>query len=241
MSTINCIIVEDEPLAAEVIEDYISEVPFLTLKGICPDAIYALDILNNEHIDLMFLDLHLPKLDGLSFLKTLKSSPQIIITTAYEEFALQSYDYGVVDYLLKPISFERFLASLEKLKKPSKVENIDTQNTDRPFRFFNVGRKMVKVFFDEILYVEGQKDYVQIYTLDNKIFVRGNISQFEKLFEPYGVFRIHRSYLVALKHIHAYSTSEVEVNKKTIPIGRSYKALFGQLIEDYVKDSNLDH
>src|SRR5689334_6749193 len=147
MQTYKCIIVEDEPIAAEVLEDYIKQVPFLQLKKICSDAIYAMETLQNEPIDLIFLDIHLPKLKGLDFVKTLKHPPKIIITSAYQEYALQGYELNVVDYLLKPVEFSRFLTAVNKLKQQ---ENSSTQSPlskteDRVHLFFNVNKKHVKI------------------------------------------------------------------------------------------------
>src|SRR3954463_1539145 len=146
MHRYNCIIVEDEPLAAEVIKDYIEQVPFLQLKGSCTDALYAMDLLQKENIDLVFLDIHLPKLKGLDFIIALRKPPQIIITSAYQDYALQGYELNVVDYLLKPIEFNRFLMAVNKLKERSSAE------PQREVLFFNVSKKRVKVYIDEILF-----------------------------------------------------------------------------------------
>ena len=156
MSKIKCIIVEDEPLAAEVLQDYILQVPFLQLKGICADAIYAMEMLQTEKIDLIFLDIHLPKLKGLDFIKTLKHPPHIIIVSAYHEYALQGYEYNVIDYLLKPVEFSRFLMAVNKLTQPATIETtiqVASQAGERPYIFFNVSKKKVKVFLDEVLYI----------------------------------------------------------------------------------------
>jgi response regulator of citrate/malate metabolism len=154
MQRFNCLIVEDEPLAAEVLQDYIKQVPFLSLKGICNDALFALEALQQQKIDLVFLDIHLPKLKGLDFIKTLKNPPRIIITSAYHEYALQGYEYNVVDYLLKPIEFSRFLMAVNKLNQsPVPERHIATflPAPERASLFFNVSKKKVKVFLDEIL------------------------------------------------------------------------------------------
>ena len=156
MQIYNCIIVEDEPLAAEVLQDYVSQVSFLNLKAVCTDAIYALDVLKKERIDLIFLDIHLPKLKGFDFLKTLKHPPQVIITTAYHEYALQGYEFNVVDYLLKPVEFARFLTAVNKVRSDRSQEITEparASEPDRRYMFFNVGKKRVKIFLDEILYI----------------------------------------------------------------------------------------
>src|SRR6185437_4617499 len=165
MQKFNCLIVEDEPLAAEVLEDYTSQVPFLELKAKCRDAFSAMEILQHQKIDLIFLDIHLPKLKGLDFLKTLKSPPQIIITTAYQDYALQGYELNIVDYLLKPIEFSRFLMAVNKLVGFN--ENILPEKSarflmERAYLFFSVNKKKVKFFLDEILYIESLKEYIRI-------------------------------------------------------------------------------
>ncbi len=148
MQIFNCIIVEDEPLAAEVIQDYIEQIPFLCLKGVCGDAIYAIELLRKEPIDLIFLDIHLPKLKGIDFIKTLKNPPHIILTTAYNDYALQSYEYNVLDYLLKPIEFSRFLMAVNKLKQPSEQKlpeiMVAVAADEKKFIFVNVNKKESK-------------------------------------------------------------------------------------------------
>jgi DNA-binding LytR/AlgR family response regulator len=219
MHRYNCIIVEDEPLAAEVIKDYIEQVPFLQLKGICTDALYAMDLLQKENIDLVFLDIHLPKLKGLDFIKALKKPPQIIITSAYQEYALQGYELNVVDYLLKPIEFNRFLMAVNKLKERSIME------PERAVLFFNVSKKRVKVYIDEILFIESLKEYIRITTKEKSILTKFQLGQVEEKLAKNGFLRVHRSFLVAKNKIDAFSATDVEVNGEQIPIGRSYKEM----------------
>lgn len=226
MQRFNCLIVEDEPLAAEVLQDYIKQVPFLSLKGICHDAIFALEALQKEKIDLVFLDIHLPKLKGLDFIKTLKNPPRIIITSAYHEYALQGYEYNVVDYLLKPIEFSRFLTAVNKLTLLPVPENAITSFLPPPERaslFFNVSKKKVKIYLDEILYIESLKEYIRIYTVSKTILTKFPLGQIEELLAKNNFLRVHRSYIIARERIDAFTASEVEVNGKQIPIGRSYK------------------
>src|ERR1700734_3226463 len=154
MQTYNCIIIEDEPLAAEVLQDYISQVPFLKLVSSCSDAFYAMESLQSNDIDLMFLDIHLPKMKGLDLIKVLKNPPKIIITTAYQEYALQGYEFNVIDYLLKPIEFSRFLKAVNKMEQAKEIvlpSRPAALPGERMYLFFNVGKKKVKVFLDEIL------------------------------------------------------------------------------------------
>lgn len=239
MEKYNCVIVEDEPLAAEILKDYIEQVPFLNLVAICEDAIYALDTLQKQKVDLIFLDINLPKLKGLDFIKTLKNPPAIIITTAYHEYAVQSYELNVVDYLMKPIAFNRFLLAVNKLRQPietipSAVPSIITQKDHgqkREFVFFNVGKKKVKVHFDEILYIESVKEYVNVITKGKSILVKFQLSQIEELLPKNNFIRIHRSFIAAKNKIDAFSATDVEVNGKLLPIGRSYKELVLSVIE----------
>ncbi|MFT3796392.1 LytR/AlgR family response regulator transcription factor [Flavobacterium sp.] len=233
MEKYNCLIVEDEPLAAEILKDYIGQIPFLNLVSVCEDAIYALDILQKEKIDLVFLDLNLPKLKGFDFIKTLKNPPRIIITTAYHEYALQGYEFNVIDYLMKPIAFNRFLVAVNKLKPSTEMVAQPTAITksEREFAFFNVSKKKVKVYFDEILYIESVKEYVNVVTAQKSIQVKFQLAQIEELLPKDQFLRIHRSFMVAKNKIEAFSATDVEINNKLLPIGRSYKELVLSVIE----------
>jgi DNA-binding LytR/AlgR family response regulator len=222
MQKFNCIIVEDEPLAAEILQDYIMQVPFLQLKAVCTNAILATEALRNYSIDLIFLDINLPKLKGLDFIKTLQTPPKIILTTAYHEYALQGYEHNVLDYLLKPIEFSRFLKAVNKLTAPAVIASpIVTEN--RKYQFFNVNKKMVKVFFDEILYIESQREYVKITTRTQTILTKLALSEVEELLQSEKFLRVHRSFIVAKDKIEAFSATDVEIDGKQIPIGRGYK------------------
>ena len=234
MHRYNCIIVEDEPLAAEVVKDYILQIPFLQLKGICTDALYAMDLLQKEKIDLMFLDIHLPKLKGLDFIKTLKKPPQVIITSAYQEYALQGYELNVVDYLLKPIEFNRFVMAVNKLKDRDTVDVTalaPAAAMERAALFFNVSKKRVKVYIDEILFIESLKEYIRITTKDRAILTKFQLGQIEEMLARNGFLRIHRSFLVAKNKIDAFSATDVEIAGKQIPIGRSYKEQVMEILE----------
>jgi DNA-binding LytR/AlgR family response regulator len=231
----SCIVVEDEPLAAEVLADYIHQVPFLELKGVCADAIYALEMLQGNKIDLIFLDIHLPKLKGLEFLESLKNPPAVIITSAYNEYALQGFDMNVVDYLLKPVRFNRFLKAVNKLKQQHDGAAATTQAPapgERLYIFFNVGKKRVKIYLDEILYIESLREYVRITTYDKSILTKFQLSEIEELLAKNNFLRIHRSFIVAKDKIEAFTATDVEVNGKQIPIGRSYKELVIAVLEN---------
>jgi DNA-binding LytR/AlgR family response regulator len=221
---LKCLIVEDEPLAAEVLTDYISQVPFLTTAGHCTDAMKALDFLRNQPMDVMFLDLHLPGLKGFEFLKTLTNRPQVIITTAYHQYALDGFEYDVVDYLVKPIEFSRFLSAVNKLSMKSVQEKNDSQPESlRPYLFVYAGKKQVKIFPDEIIYVESEKDYLKIVSKEKSVVIRQTMRGFEKQLTSNSFIRVHRSFLVNSIAITAYDSMKVEAGGKPIPIGRLYR------------------
>ncbi|HFA52082.1 MAG TPA: response regulator transcription factor [Bacteroidetes bacterium] len=228
MTKLKCLIVEDEPLAAEGLEAFIAQVPFLEMAGNCPDALSALDFIKNKKVDVIFLDIHLPKLKGLDFLKSLRTPPQVILTTAYHQYALEGYELSVVDYLLKPFGFARFLSAVNKLKiinspKNNIPENIKIQ--ERPFHFFNENKKMVKIYNDEILYIESLKEYVKIYLSDGRsVVTRFQIGEINTFLGDGNLLRIHRSFIVAVDKINAYSAKTIEVQGTELPIGRGYRA-----------------
>lgn len=223
----SCIIVEDEPLAAEILKDYISCVPGLDLFAHCFSAIDAIEVLKYQKIDLIFLDVHLPKLKGFDFLKTLTVLPQVIVTSGYHEYALKSFEYNVVDYLLKPIEFARFLSAVNKIAAKHTALPVDlppvTCNAERKYLFFNVGKKHVKVFLDEVVYVESVREYVKIFYNDKYLVTKLKISAIEPEFIPAGFIRIHRSYIVNVHKIDSYATDGIVANGKVLPVSRSYK------------------
>ncbi|MEQ9426745.1 MAG: LytTR family DNA-binding domain-containing protein [Cyclobacteriaceae bacterium] len=224
-----CLIVEDEPLAAEVIKDYIDQVPFLEFKGICTDALFALEKLKNEQIDLMFLDIHLPKLKGFDFLRTLQKPPKVIITTAYHQYALDGYELDVLDYLMKPIDFSRFLKAVNKMITVTKTD-VHLKNEKSDYIIISVKKMKVKVWIDDVVYVEGFKEYVKIFTDDNCFQPKMSLTRIEQLLPQNRFLRIHRSFIVAKDRLEAFNTTDVVVGGKQIPIGRSYKDLvMGQL------------
>lgn len=225
MSKIKCIIIEDEPLAVKVLKDYIAEVPFLDLQGSFKDAILATDYLRSHSVDLLFLDIHLPKLKGMAFLKMLSHPPAVIITTAYHQYAVEGFDLNVTDYLLKPFEFERFLVAVTKVKTttvstPSPIlESPETKD----FIFLNVQKKKVKVLFSELLYIESQREYVRVVTTKKEYLAKMSTHEIEALLPAQRFKRIHRSFIVALEKIESYTAEVVEVNGVGIPIGRGYR------------------
>lgn len=220
MSKIACIIVEDEPLARKILEGYISRVSFLELTGSYEDAVEAMEPIRQGKVDLIFLDIHLPEIKGLTFLKTLVNPPSVIITTAYHEYALEGYELSVVDYLLKPFGFERFLTAVNKVKKKEPVNE---------YFFVNVQHKKVKIHFSEILYIESQKEYVKIVTEDQPYLSKMSTHEIESLLPPSLFKRIHRSFIIAVNKVRSFNSEMVEINGNAIPVGRGYKEVLKDL------------
>jgi DNA-binding LytR/AlgR family response regulator len=230
MSKINCIIIEDEPLATKVLSDYVAEVPFLELQGTFKDAILATDWLRNNTTDLIFLDIHLPKLKGMAFLKTLNTPPAVIITTAYHQYAVEGFALNVTDYLLKPFEFDRFLVAVNKVKR-AQAENqfVPETHDTKDFIFLNVQKKKVKILFSEIVYIESQREYIRIVTTKKEYISKMSTHEIEDLL-PSNLFkRIHRSFIISLDKIQSYTAEEVEVNGVPIPIGRDYRDVLKDL------------
>lgn len=230
MSKLSCIIIEDEPLAAKNLSKYISQVPFLGLKQAFKNAILAADYLRTNTIDLIFLDIHLPKLSGLDFLKTLSPAPAVIITSAYHQYALEGFNLNVTDYLLKPFGFERFFVAVNKVKatQQDKFKQADSDET-KDFIFLNVQKKKVKILFSEIAYIESQRAYIKIVTTKSEYISKMSTQEMEALL-PENLFkRIHRSYIVSIKKIESYTAEMVEVNGMPVPIGRGYRGIIENL------------
>lgn len=221
-----CLLVDDEPLAIEVLQAHIESVEQLEVVGTCNSAFKAMEFLKENPVDLIFLDIHMPKLTGTAFVKTMQSSPKVIFTTAFKEYAADAFELNAVDYLLKPISLERFLRAINKLPNISLNE---TQNKEQPdnsgFTYFRADRKMIKLFYDEILYIESIKDYIKIFREgNNPILVKQTISATEDMLPKNLFLRIHRSFIVSMKKITAYTYYDVEIGKTEIPIGRLYRS-----------------
>ena len=228
MSDIKCIIVEDEPLATKVLSDYVSQVPFLELQATFKDAILATDWLRHNNTDLIFLDIHLPKLKGMAFLKTLTKATAVIITTAYHQYAVEGFDMNVTDYLLKPFEFERFLQAVTKVRT-ARGENKDPTEVPKDFIFLTVQKKKVKILFSEIIYIESQREYIKIVTTKKEYYSRMSTHEIEDLLPPSLFKRIHRSFIVSIKKIESYTAEMVEVNGVSIPIGRDYRDFIEKL------------
>jgi DNA-binding LytR/AlgR family response regulator len=223
---LKCLLVDDEPPALSVLEKYVEAVDQLELAGTCNNAFQAMMVLQQKKVDLLFLDIQMPKLSGTSLVKTLQHPPKVIFTTAFKEYAIDAFEVDAVDYLLKPVSFERFLKAVNKVIHNTAIieEEPVVQNT-AGFLYFRADRKMVKIFLDEILYVESLKDYVKIHrATDRPLIVKQSISTLEAMLPQNGFVRIHRSFIVAVSKITAYTNHDVEVGKIELPIGRLYSS-----------------
>lgn len=231
MSRVSCIVVEDEPLATKVLTDYISQVPFLELKGTFRDAILASAFLRDNMVDLIFLDIHLPKLKGMAFLKTLINPPAVIITTAYHQYAVEGFNLNVTDYLLKPFEFERFLVAVNKVKSATQRTGaeIESREDTRPYLFLNVQKKKVKISFADILYIESQREYVKIVTPKKEYVSKISTHEIESLLPAHLFRRVHRSFIVSLAKIESYTAEEIEIHGVSIPVGRDYKHVLEKL------------
>jgi DNA-binding LytR/AlgR family response regulator len=229
MSKVTCIIVEDEPLAAKILVEYITHVPFLELKGTFKDAILATEYLRENEVHLIFLDIHLPKVKGLSFLKMLNRPPAVIITTAYHQYAVDGFALNVTDYLLKPIEFERFLTAVNKVPRLSTIAAADHSLSSKDHLFLTVQKKKVKISYSDIHYVESQREYVKIVTSKKEYVSKISTREIETLL-PSNLFkRIHRSFIVSVGKIDSYTAEEVEINGIAIPVGRDYRNVLERL------------
>ncbi|NVK53480.1 MAG: response regulator transcription factor [Flavobacteriaceae bacterium] len=223
---VTCIIVDDEPIAREILISFIEKIPSLQLVKSCKNALEAFDVINSEKIDLFFLDINMPEISGLSLAKLISKESKVIFTTAYRDYAVEGFNLKAVDYLLKPIAFDRFL---EAINKYFEVNNTNHQQkkekTEQEASFFFVRseRKMVRVDFNEVLFVESIGDYVKIFLKSKTIVTRETITNIEAKLPQTVFMRVHRSFIVAISSIESYTNEFVEVYQKAIPISRKYK------------------
>lgn len=226
--TYNCLVVDDEPRAREILKIYIQQVPMLHLVEECANALQALTILQTQTVSLLFLDVQMPQISGLELIKSLKSPPAIILTTAFEQYALQAFELNVADYLLKPIQFDRFLKAILKTI-PAETSAIRQQDKTEltihnpTFLYFRADRKMVKVFIKDINYIESLKDYVKIYTETDLIITKYAITALEAMLPEESFVRAHRSFIVAIPKVTSFTSEHLEIGKTHIPIGKLYK------------------
>lgn len=227
MSKIRCLLVDDEPPAIELLKNYAGMIEQLEVIGTSHSAVQAFDLLKDQPIDLLFLDIRMPVLNGIDFIKALSNPPAIILTTAYREYALDGYDLDIIDYLLKPITFARFLKAVDRyrnrLVSPNPAKPTSTAPKAPEHIFFNINRTQHKVILSDILYLESLKDYVRIHTKEDRLVVKGNLGSLMKEVPADRFLRIHRSFSIALAHVKSYNRSEVEIGGRKLPIGLSYR------------------
>jgi DNA-binding LytR/AlgR family response regulator len=233
---IRCLIIDDEPLAQRIVERYVREIPTLELVQRCDNALEAMEILKEKKIDLIFLDINMPKLTGLEFLRILKHPPLVIITTAYAEFAIQGYELDVVDYLMKPFGMERFLKAIQKVQDilkprehplPAKTSG---ESQEDQYIFVKSSKKTYRISLNDILYIEALGDYVKIFTTDRMIISYHSMKNLENLLSPKQFPRIHKSFIVSLSKIELIEGNQVKLKDRYIPIGTNFKAEFEKLI-----------
>ncbi|WP_196891806.1 LytR/AlgR family response regulator transcription factor [Aureivirga marina] len=237
MKKLNCIIVDDEPIAREIIQTYLEKFPEIHLVASCNSAMEAFPFLQNNSIDLLFLDIQMPEVTGLSFAKLLKGNTKIIFTTAYREYAVDGFDLQAVDYLLKPISFERFLQAIQKIQKEfseKKTIQKPTENNQNILEnsiFIRVDRKMQKILLDDILFIESLSDYIKIHCTNQVLITRDTIKNIESKLPNHLFLKVHRSFIIAISKIESYTKEYLEINNKAIPISRNYRKDVLELLE----------
>lgn len=232
---IRCLVVDDEPLALDILEDYIKKVPFLTLVKTTTSAIEGLSLVQSDAVDLVFLDVQMPELTGIQFLKIINGKCDVILTTAYSQYAMDGYELDVVDYLLKPIAFDRFYKAAQKVlqnNNHSQAPESFSNHSNRNFIFVKTEHKIQKIYLDDILYIKGLKDYISIFTKTERIITLQNMKKMEESLPPKSFTRVHKSYIIALSKIESIERSRIQIGDKIIPIGDTYKEYFFKQIED---------
>jgi len=225
---LRCLLIDDEPPALKVLASYISNINGLEIVAQCKNAIEALDILHQKTVDVIFLDIKMPKILGTEFLKNLSHPPKVIFVTAYRDYAVEGYELDAVDYLVKPVSFERFFKAITKLNRAIDKEAVTTtveyKSNPEAFVYLKVDKDMKKIFVNDIVFIESWKDYVKLFLANGKsILVKQSISAMENLLSDHKFMRVHRSYMVSLNKISGYNGLSVQLDTKEIPIGRLYK------------------
>jgi len=235
---IDCIAIDDEPLALDQMKEYIDKVPYLNLTGLFSTGLKAIDYLKENKVDLMFLDIQMDDLTGIQLLETITQKPKVILTTAYDEYAIKGYELDISDYLLKPISFERFVKAVNKTydqiteKSKLNIEKKKPSGNERNFVFIRADYKMVKVVFDEIIFVEGLKDYLKIVTPNKTIVTHMSFKTLEQMFPVNEFIRVHKSYLVPVSKIDSIGKNYLDIGKHQIPIGDFYKKSFFDMMSN---------
>jgi DNA-binding LytR/AlgR family response regulator len=234
-----CLVVDDEPIAQEIIEQYISRIDVLNLIGKCGNAFEALNVLHKEKVDILFLDIQMPSLSGLEMLKTLQHPPKVILTTAFSEFGVESYEYGITDYLLKPFSFERFLKAVNKILIPKESDLNQSKSEEKPssapaFIFFKADKKIHKYYFKDILFIEGSGNYVKIHSKSEKpLMVLDKLSDLLEKLPAKQFIRIHKSFIVNVSDIQKIEGNMLTIHNKVVPISTTFKQNLDEFIKEF--------
>lgn len=230
---VNCIVIDDEPFARNLLDEYIQKVPYLNLLGSFSSGLDALDLLRKESVDLLFLDIQMPEINGITFLKSLNNKPKVIFTTAFAEFALEGFELNATDYLLKPFDFPRFLKAVEKILPPKIQNNEASVPQEHPkYLFVKDGSSVVKITLSDILFIKGVKDYVQIITNEKKVMSLQTLKELSENLPENSFSRVHNSYIVGLDHIDSIQRNQVHIQEVRIPLGGTFKKAFmGKLKE----------
>lgn len=233
---INCALIDDEPLALQLLEDFVNKTPYLRLIGKFEEPMQALSLLESRQIDLLFLDIKMPDISGIDFFKSLSHKPEVIFTTAYSEFAIDGFELKAMDYLLKPVSFEKFLAACNRVKDYTELKNQKTTKTEDYF-FINAAHKLHKIFYDDILYLEGLKDYTKIHLAScaSPLIILHNLKYFEDLLDQTAFIRIHRSYIISLRKLATVSRKSVMIQSRELPVSDNYRESFFAVVGKHAK------
>ncbi len=230
----NCIAIDDEPLALDIIEDYVAKIPALTLAAKCTSAIEASEIIQNQDINLIFCDIQMPHITGIEFIKNLENKPLVIFTTAYPDYALDSYELNAIDYLVKPIAFDRFLKAVNKATEFFSLKNKkDTEETAFDFLMIKVEYRTVRVNLSDIIYIEGVKDYLKIHTPKKRYLTKNTMKNMDAKLPSSDFIRVHKSYIVALAHIDSIERHRIVFGEKRIPVGEVYKEKFHETLKKF--------
>lgn len=230
---LNCLLIDDEPLALQILEDFVNKTPYLKLIGKFEEPLQSLSLFESQKIDLLFLDIKMPDISGIDFYRSLVNKPEVIFTTAYSEYAIDGFELKAMDYLMKPISFEKFITACNRVKDFIEIKN--QKDKGKEFFFINVSHKMHKIFYDDILYLEGYKDYTKVHLISspNPLLILHNLKYFEDLLDKKQFIRIHRSYMVSLRKINTASRKSVTINNNSLPVSDNYRDSFFSLIEQH--------
>lgn len=232
MKQIRSIIIDDEPIAIEYLREYVNSIPELTLTGTFESATEALSCIQNNSVDLIFIDIEMPQITGLEFVKQLDNPPAVIFTTAYPQYAVEGFDLNAVDYLLKPIGFERFRQSIQKVLKEISIQE-GMQATQEKFIFLKNGYKSEKIDIQNITHITGNKEYVTFHTNEGRKYLKNErLKNLEKEYQPYGFLRIHKSYLINIQYLKKIFNNTVEIQGEELPIGRAYREQVRQLMQN---------